>query len=129
MCLGTTVSGHKCVWAQSCLGTIVSGHNRIWTQSCLGTIVSGHNRVWAQSCLGTVVWAQSCGPNHVWAQTWWNRVAASHHLLPNPPPYLTSMALTGYYFIRDLPADLPRKKCRCRMSFCKILQFLRNRLR
>ena len=68
MCLGTIVSGHNRVWAQSCLGTIVSGHNRVWGQSCLGTIVSGHNRVWAQSCLGTIV----SGHNHVWAQTWWN---------------------------------------------------------
>ena len=50
MCLGTNVSGHNRVWAQSCLGTIVSGRNRVWAQSRLGTIVSGHNRVWAQSC-------------------------------------------------------------------------------
>ena len=44
-CVGTIVSGHKRVRAQSCLGTIMSGHNRVWAQSCLGTIVSGHNRV------------------------------------------------------------------------------------
>ena len=45
MCLGTNVSGHNRVWAQSYLGTIVSGHNRVLAQSCLGTIVSGHSRV------------------------------------------------------------------------------------
>ena len=61
MCLGTIVSGHNRVWAQSCLGTIVSGRSRVWAQSCLGTVVSGHNRVWAQSsglnhdCMGTNV--------------------------------------------------------------------------
>ena len=55
MCVGTNVSGHNHVWAQSCLGTIVSGHKRVWAQSCLGTIVSGHKRVWAQTCVGTNV--------------------------------------------------------------------------
>ena len=92
MCLGTNVSrhkrvraqtrphdynmsGHKCVWAQSCLGTNVCEHNRVWVQTCLGTIVSWHNRVWAQSCLGTIVsghnrvWTQSCLGTIVWAQS------------------------------------------------------------
>ena len=87
-CLGTIVSGHNRVRAQSCLGTIVSGHNRVWAQSCLGTFESGHNRVWAQSCkaqcLGTVVCAQSCGPNHVWAQTWWNRFCCRYPKYSRP---------------------------------------------
>ena len=52
-----------------CLGTNVSGHKRVWAQSCLGTNVSGHKRVWAQSCLGTIVWAESCGLKYVWAQS------------------------------------------------------------
>ena len=51
----------------TCLGTIVSGHNRVWAQSYLGTIVSGHNRVWAQSCLGTIVWAEVCMGTIVWS--------------------------------------------------------------
>ena len=42
--MGTNVSGHKRVWAQTCVGTNVSGHNRV------GTIM------WAQVCMGTNVW-------------------------------------------------------------------------
>ena len=61
MCLGTIMSGHSRVWAQSCLGTIVTGHNRVWAQSCLGTVV------WAQSCLGTIVVEPSCSWN---SQQW-----------------------------------------------------------
>ena len=49
------LSGHNhvwaqiiCVWAQMCLGTIVSGHNRVGAQSCgpsrVGPIMYGHKR-------------------------------------------------------------------------------------
>ena len=55
MCLGTNVSVHNRIWAQTCLGTNVSGHKRDCAQSCLGTNMSGHKRVWAQSCMGTNV--------------------------------------------------------------------------
>ena len=67
--VGTNVSGHTRVWVQTCLGTNVSEHKRVWTLTCVGTSVSGHKRVWAQTGLGTNL----CGHNHVWAQTWWNR--------------------------------------------------------
>ena len=49
MCLGTNVFENKCVWAQTCLSTNVSA------QTCLGTIVSGHKRNWTEICLGTIV--------------------------------------------------------------------------
>ena len=70
--MGSNVSGHNRVRAQTCLGTIMSGHNRVRAQTCLGTNVYGHKRVWAQTCVGTVIWSQSCGHNHAWSQTWWN---------------------------------------------------------
>ena len=70
MCLGTNVSWHKRVWAQTCLDTNVFGHNCVgtivWAQVCMGTNVSGHKRVWAQTCLGTNLpghkraWVQTC---------------------------------------------------------------------
>ena len=69
MCLGTNVSGHNHVWAQTCLGTvmyglnrvgtIMSGHKCVWAQSCLGIIAPRHKRVWAQTCVGTIMWDQS----------------------------------------------------------------------
>ena len=59
--MGTNVSCHNRVWAQTCLGTNVCGHNRVWAQTREGTIVCGHNRVgsivWAQSCMGPIVWS------------------------------------------------------------------------
>ena len=43
-CWGTNISA----WAQTCLGTILSGHNRVWAQSCgpsrVGPIMYGHKR-------------------------------------------------------------------------------------
>ena len=65
MFLGTNVSGHSHVCAQSC------GHNHVWVEMCVGTNVYVHKRVWAQMCLGTNVsghkrvWAQSCGHSRV----------------------------------------------------------------
>ena len=43
-----------------CLGTNMSRHKRVWAQTSLGTNESGHKRVWAQTCLDTTVWAQVC---------------------------------------------------------------------
>ena len=101
MCLGTIVSGHNRIWAQSCLGTIVSGHNRVWAQSCLGTIVSGHNRVWAQSCLGTIISGHSrVGPimyGHKRGGTLYIRIATVGNTIQtvNSPMYDTYMSSPG----------------------------------
>ena len=57
MCLGTNVTGHSHVCAQSCLGTNVSWHCHACVQSC------GHNNVWAQMCLCTNMSRHS----HIWA--------------------------------------------------------------
>ena len=56
--------GTKCVRAQTCLstnvsgrkrlGTYVSGHKRVWAQTCQGTNVSGHEHAWAEASLGTI---------------------------------------------------------------------------
>ena len=73
--MGTIVSGHKRVWAQSCVGTIVCGHNRVWAQTCVDTNVCGHNRVWAQSCLGTIV----SGHKRVWAQSCVGTIVCGHY--------------------------------------------------
>ena len=68
MCLGTSMHGHKRVWAQTWVGTnVLCGHKRVWAQTCVGTNVSGHKRAWAQACLGTIVWAQVCTGTNVWS--------------------------------------------------------------
>ena len=44
------VHGHDRAWPQfafwhDVLGTNMSRHNHVWAQTCLGTIMYGHNRV------------------------------------------------------------------------------------
>ena len=75
MCLGTNISRHSHVWAQSYLGTNICGHQCVRAQTSVGTNVSWHKSVWTQTCVrtnvsghkreGTVVWAQSCMSTNV----------------------------------------------------------------
>ena len=73
------VSGYNSCWALMCLGTNVSGHSHVRAQSC------GRNHVWAQTCLGTNVSEPNLsGHSHVvtvvWPQSlYWNKRGGTYY--------------------------------------------------